>query len=82
MAKQTHYGKSPLDTIAASKGQAVKQRQKSKTSTAADRHRMIAESAFFIAEHRNFQGDLALADWLQAEADIDTRLSGSCKDRH
>jgi hypothetical protein len=36
-----------------------------------DRHRMIAEAAYLVAEQRNFSGDLALDDWLQAEAEID-----------
>ena len=40
------------------------------------RHAMIAEEAYLIAERRGFQGDCALDDWLQAEAEIDARLSG------
>ncbi|MGC8508190.1 MAG: DUF2934 domain-containing protein [Thiomonas sp.] len=37
------------------------------------RHLMIAEAAFFHAEHNGFQGD-PLADWLAAEAEIDSLL--------
>jgi len=36
-----------------------------------ERHRMIAETAYLIAEQRDFHGDLAFDDWLQAEAEID-----------
>jgi hypothetical protein len=35
------------------------------------RQRMIAEAAYFRAEHRGFQGGDPLKDWLQAEAEID-----------
>ena len=38
------------------------------------RQQMIAEAAYYLAEHRGFQGDGALQDWLQAEAEIDHRL--------
>lgn len=43
--------------------------------TAEERHRLIAEAAYCIAERRGFEGDAALDDWLQAEADVDARLS-------
>jgi len=36
---------------------------------------MIAEAAYLIAEQRGFQGEAALDDWLQAEADVDARLA-------
>ncbi len=39
-----------------------------------DRQRMIAEAAYLIAEERNFEGDLAFDDWLQAEAEIDAMI--------
>jgi len=35
---------------------------------------MIVEAAYFIAEQRGFQGETALDDWLQAEAEVDARL--------
>ena len=35
------------------------------------RRHMIAEAAYFPAEHRGFQGGDPLDDWLQAEAEID-----------
>ena len=36
---------------------------------------MIAETAYLIAEQRNFQGDALLEDWLRAEAEVDSRLA-------
>ena len=36
-----------------------------------ERQRMIAEAAYFRAEHRGFRGGDPLEDWLQAEAEID-----------
>lgn len=40
-----------------------------------ERHRMITEAAYLIAEQRGFQGDMALDDWLQAEAEVDARFA-------
>jgi hypothetical protein len=45
--------------------------------TPEERHRVVAEAAYFIAERRGFQGGCSLEDWLQAEADIDRMLAGS-----
>ena len=39
------------------------------------RQSMIAEAAWLIAENRDFQGDAALDDWLQAESKTDTLLA-------
>lgn len=50
---------------------------KSKTPLQVDaeqRHCLIAEEAYLIAEQRGFQGEDALADWLQAEACVDAKL--------
>lgn len=33
-------------------------------------HRMICEAAYHIAEQRSFQGDMAMDDWLRAEAEV------------
>lgn len=35
-----------------------------------ERHRMISEAAYFMAESRGFCGDAAVKDWLEAEAAI------------
>lgn len=40
-----------------------------------ERQRLIAEQAYYIAEHRGFQGDMAMDDWLQAEAEMDTQFA-------
>ena len=44
--------------------------------SAEQRHRMIAEAAYFRAAARGGTGD-PLADWLAAEADIDGRFAGA-----
>jgi hypothetical protein len=38
------------------------------------REQMVAEAAYFLAEHRGFNGGDPVADWLQAEAEVDARL--------
>lgn len=38
------------------------------------RHDQIAITAYFHAENRGFEGDDHLADWLTAEAEIDSAL--------
>ncbi len=43
-------------------------------------HRMIEEAAFFIAMRRGFYPGNELADWLQAETDIDSLLHGAAID--
>jgi len=40
------------------------------------RHHMIEEAAYFRAQHRGFEGGDPLADWLEAEAEIDRLLEG------
>ena len=40
-------------------------------ATSEERHHLIAVAAYYIAEQRGFQGDAALDDWLQAEAEVD-----------
>ena len=44
---------------------------------AEQREHMIAEAAYYLAEHRGFQGGDPVRDWLQAEAEIDHRLLGT-----
>ncbi len=36
---------------------------------------LIAEAAYFRAEHRGFQGGCPVEDWLEAEQEINRRLS-------
>lgn len=40
---------------------------------AKQRHEMISEAAYLLAEKRGFHGDSSMDDWLQAEADIDAK---------
>ena len=39
-----------------------------------ERWRMIAETAYYMAQRRGFVGDDAVRDWLAAEAEVDARL--------
>lgn len=41
-----------------------------------DRHAMICEVAYRLAEARGFQPGRELEDWLAAEAEVDQRLIG------
>lgn len=41
-----------------------------------DRQRLIAETAYFLAQSRGFQPGNALDDWLAAERSVDARLRG------
>lgn len=47
------------------------------TVTPEERHRLVAEAAYFIAERRGFAAGYELDDWLQAEAEVDRRLDAS-----
>lgn len=38
------------------------------------RRRMIADTAYFRAERRGFDGGDPVADWIEAEAEVDARL--------
>ena len=40
------------------------------------REQMIAEAAYFHAERRGFSPGNEMSDWLQAEADVESILSG------
>jgi hypothetical protein len=40
-----------------------------------ERHRMIANAAYYCAQARGFAHGFELDDWLRAEADIDAALS-------
>jgi chromosome segregation ATPase len=42
--------------------------------TAGQRRQMIAEAAYFRAERRGFAGGDPVADWVQAEAEVDAEL--------
>ncbi len=40
-----------------------------------ERYPMIAEAAYYIAEQRGFEGNMAMDDWLQAEAEVNARFT-------
>jgi hypothetical protein len=42
-----------------------------------ERRRMIAETAYYIAQRRGFDEGLELEDWLAAEAEVSARLAAS-----
>ena len=48
--------------------------------TAAEHHHRVADAAYFHAEHRGFNGDDSVADWLAAEAEIDAAPNNKGKD--
>lgn len=41
------------------------------------REHMIAEAAYYLAEHRHFQGGDPIHDWLQAQMEIDTKIKAA-----
>lgn len=53
----------------------VTKHQEEQGAASEERHRLIAEVAYLIAEQRGFQGEGALDDWLQAEAEVDARFT-------
>ena len=67
-AKQTSAARAAATTMAA-------KQQTKQGLDQEERHRMITETAYLIAEKRGFEGDRALDDWLQAEAKIDARYA-------
>ena len=80
MAQQTQSSKkaSASKQTAAEKAAAKATKatpQEEQGAASEERHRMIAETAYLIAEQRGFQGDLSLHDWLQAEAEVDARFA-------
>ena len=80
MAQQTQPSKKAIAAkqTAAEKAAAkaaVATHQEEQGAASEERHRMIAETAYLIAEQRGFQGDLSLQDWLQAEAEVDARFA-------
>ena len=41
-----------------------------------ERHRLIAEAAYYRASRRGFNGGAEVEDWLAAEAEVDNQLLG------
>jgi hypothetical protein len=42
--------------------------------TPEERHRMIAETAYFLAQERGFTGGDPVSDWIEAERSVDQQL--------
>lgn len=75
-AGRTKTRRMPLQTDAA-KSVSAKRGPRSKPGkqfTPEERHRMISEAAYFRAERRGFVGGDPCADWLDAEAEIDSMI--------
>jgi len=51
-----------------------KSRKNTVNISAEQRQKMIAEAAYYLAEQRGFDGGDPIADWLQAESQIDQQL--------
>jgi hypothetical protein len=45
-----------------------------KEITQEQREHMIAEAAYYLAEHRHFKGGDPARDWLQAQTEIDRKI--------
>ena len=45
-----------------------------RAATPEDRHRMIAETAYFMAHERGFKGGDPVSDWIEAERLVDRQL--------
>lgn len=80
MTQQTQVSKktsAPRQTAAHKAADAAEARRQHEYGIAPDeRHHLINEMAYLIAEQRDFQGDMAMDDWLQAEAEVDGRSAG------
>lgn len=63
-----------LDSSRSDSGDTELQTRPCSTVSAEERHRMIAEAAYFRAERRGFQGGDSFQDWLAAEVEIDKLL--------
>lgn len=48
---------------------------KSEIEMSAERQRMISEAAYFLAQQRGFGSGDELGDWLQAESQVNSRLT-------
>ncbi len=68
MRKQVRKGKKIADSQDAS-------HELMATVSAQERHCMVAEAAYLLAEQRSFQNGSASADWLRAETEINACLT-------
>lgn len=68
-------------TVSTGKSSKKSPQQAVKSLPEVDRHQMIAEAAYYHAEHRGFQGGSVEEDWLIAETEIDNMLSNEMEPR-
>jgi hypothetical protein len=73
---KAHRGEIKKDAASRRKGGA-KPKKGEKTISAEVRERMIAEAAYYKAEHRGFAGGTPERDWYEAESEIDALLLGN-----
>lgn len=79
MTSQSHHSKEATEKQTAAKKTVVKkvaaEHESSQSIAPEERQRLIAEAAYLIAEQRGFEGEKALDDWLQAEAEVDAQYA-------
>ncbi|MBI1425597.1 MAG: DUF2934 domain-containing protein [Gammaproteobacteria bacterium] len=79
MTSQSHHSKEATEKQTAARRSAVKkaaaEHESSQSIAPEERQRLIAEAAYLIAEQRGFEGEKALDDWLQAEAEVDAQYA-------
>jgi hypothetical protein len=63
-----------IQSVAAPRKSANEGAGQERQVTPEQREHMIAEAAYFLAEHRSFMGGDPAQDWLQAETEIDRLL--------
>lgn len=68
--------KSPVAKPAESKNEAAPAKSAGKPAlTPAERMKMIAEAAYYLAEKRGFKGGNELSDWVAAEKQVDAVIA-------
>jgi len=61
----------------ATRKSAVASERKDAAPSAEERHRMVSEAAYYIAQSRGFCGDDTMADWLLAERQVEVQLAAA-----
>ncbi len=65
--------KTPINDGATASEAVVSAKSETECPTVQARQTLIEEAAYRRAEARNFEGDMALEDWLEAEAEVNER---------
>jgi hypothetical protein len=77
MSHSTHLGSTRRGgKLKLNKPQAVKRPAARGAGSHEERHAMIAEAAYYLAEHRGFESGHELDDWLLAGSHIDAVIAG------